>query len=324
MHLRAPEGGQRPARQRDVVTAGRLGHGPTQALQSRVHCAGGDGGVARQSMTVCHMLAERSYHALMEGFSVVTYNVLAQAYLYQERYHRSPAEAIDADRRRRQVVSRIALADADLLCLQELEPDVCQAVSARLATNHGWAYARRGQRPEGVAIFARRSSFDWRGHDEVHYDAHRAGDDDLALVVRLGFHGQPLWVCCTHLTWQPDPTPERDHLGRRQLLQLLAYRDRVGRTDTWIFAGDFNASPHSAVLAVGLQSGMDDANRGQRPRDTAVVNGHPRTLDYVLYSAGRLRPHPHALTDLTTGPALPSLTEPSDHLPLRVDFTWVA
>ncbi|MBC6461583.1 hypothetical protein [Actinomadura sp. HBU206391] len=43
-------------------------------------------------------------------------------------------------------------------------------------------------------------------------------------------------------------------------------------------------------------------------------------LDYLLFSADRLAPHPGTLPKLSPDTAMPSLTEPSDHLPLRVDF----
>ncbi|MFD4941436.1 hypothetical protein ACFVYE_15410 [Streptomyces sp. NPDC058239] len=36
---------------------------------------------------------------------------------------------------------------------------------------------------------------------------------------------------------------------------------------------------------------------------------------------GRLEPRPGVLPKLFRDTALPSLTEPSDHLPLRVDFS---
>jgi mRNA deadenylase 3'-5' endonuclease subunit Ccr4 len=260
----------------------------------------------------------------MTTFAAVTYNVLAQSYAYPDRYPASPPQALDAPSRRTLLLERIAGLDADLLCLQELEPAVHSDLRTSLDTTHHGGYVQRSGRPDGVAVFARRSLFGWRGQHELHYRATRPGYDDVAVVVELELDGRPLYVASTHLTWQPDPTPPAEHIGHRQMLELLDHRDATAPDGTWILAGDFNAGPGSVVLDSARQRGMDDGCRSQRPADTAAVNGRPRRLDYLLYSAGRLDPRPGALPDLSRDTVLPSLTEPSDHLPLRVHFSTVA
>jgi endonuclease/exonuclease/phosphatase (EEP) superfamily protein YafD len=256
-----------------------------------------------------------------QTFSAVTYNVLAQSYVRRDHYPRSPPEALEPARRHALLLARIEQLDADLLCLQELEPSIYDALRARLGATHHAAYAQRRGRPDGSAIFARRSQFGWAGHDVLHYQAHRPDTDDLALVTSLTAGGEPLHVATTHLTWQPESTPHAEHLGYRQMLELLAFRDASGRRDTWIFAGDFNAISQSAVVTVALERGMDESCRSQRPWDTTAINGRQRKIDYLLFSTGRLTPQPGVLPKLHRDSVLPSLTEPSDHLPLRVDFT---
>jgi mRNA deadenylase 3'-5' endonuclease subunit Ccr4 len=261
--------------------------------------------------------------APMTTFTAMTYNVLAQAYVHPDRYPLSPAEALDPARRRDLLLTRIRALDADLLCLQELEPASYDGVRTLLDATHDSEYVPRGRRPEGVAVFARRGPLTRYGHHVVHFDAHRPGDDDLALVVSFTVDGRPLHVACTHLTWQPDSTPPAEHLGHRQMVELLAHRDATAPDDTWIFAGDFNATSTSVVLTAARERGMDESCRTQRPWDTVAIGGRPRKLDYLLYSAGRLDPRPGTLPALTPHTALPSLTEPSDHLPLLVEFTPV-
>jgi mRNA deadenylase 3'-5' endonuclease subunit Ccr4 len=256
----------------------------------------------------------------MKTFTAVTYNVLAQSYARPDRYPLSRPEALDPARRHALLLNRITELDADLLCLQELEPEIHQDLSARLGATHHTVYLQRSRRPDGVALFARHSLFGWRGHDELHLQAHRPGDDSLALIAELTFDAQPLHVVCTHLVWQPDSTPPAEHIGYRQMLELLVHRDATAPNATWIFAGDFNATSQSIVLAAALQQGMDESCRDQRPWDTCAINGRPRKIDYLMFSAERLTPRPGALPKLLRDTALPSLTEPSDHLPLRVDF----
>jgi mRNA deadenylase 3'-5' endonuclease subunit Ccr4 len=256
----------------------------------------------------------------MNTFTAVTYNVLAQSHVHPDRYPLSRPEALDPARRRVLLLDRVAGLDADLLCLQEVEPAVHDDLRVRLDATHHTAYTRPESRPDGLAVFARRATFTWHGHDVLRYQARRRGSGGAALTVRLGLDGQPLRVACTHLAWQPHSTPPAEHVGLRQMVELLAHRDSVAVDDTWLFAGDFNATSQSAVVAAALGRGMSESCRSQRPWDTSAINGRPRKIDYLLHSTGRLTPHPGVLPKLTPDSALPSLTEPSDHLPLRVDF----
>lgn len=256
----------------------------------------------------------------MTTFTALTYNVLAQSYVRADRYPLSSREALDPARRRALLLDRIEALDADLLCLQELEPAVHDELRGRLQATHHAAYVKRGDRPDGLAVFARNSLLPWLGHGELHFQAHRPGYDDVALIVRLTLDDQLLLVACTHLAWQPRSTPPAEHLGYRQMLELVRHRDTEAPAATWIFAGDFNATSPSIVLAAALEQGMDESCRNQRPSDTCAINGRLRKLDYLLFSAGRLRPHPGVLPALSADAAMPSLTEPSDHLPLRVGF----
>ncbi len=257
----------------------------------------------------------------MNTFSAVTYNVLAQSYTRPDRYPLSTSESLDSTRRHARLLARIQELDADLLCVQELEPAVYQDLHTRLDPTHDAAYLRRGRRPEGLAVFARRGRLRWEDWQQLRLQAHRPGDDDMALVVHLTVNERPLYVVCAHLAWQPESTPPAEHVGHRQMLELLAYRDAQAPNATWIFAGDFNATSQSDVVTAALGRGMSDSCRSQRPWDTCAINGRPRKLDYLLYTTGRFTPHPDTLPKLTRDTALPSLAEPSDHLPLRVRFT---
>ncbi len=259
----------------------------------------------------------------MKNFKVMTYNVLAQSYARSDLYPGSPPEALDATRRHALLLSRIEGLDADLLCLQELEPGIHDALRGRLETTHHSFYAQRKGRPEGAAIFARRSRFDLAGHGVLRFEAHRPGDDDLALIATLVAEDRPLHVASVHLPFRPESTPRAEHTGCSQMLELIGYRDATAPRATWIFGGDFNATSQSVVLASALERGMEESCRTQRPWDTCAINGRPRKIDYLLFSKGHLEPHPGVLPRLYRDTALPSLTEPSDHLPLCVDFSEV-
>jgi endonuclease/exonuclease/phosphatase family metal-dependent hydrolase len=252
-------------------------------------------------------------------FSATTYNVLAQRHIYRERYPDSPAAALDAAPRRDRLLRRIDDEHADLLCLQEVEPDLHEVMSARLAATHHAAYAPRTGRGEGVALYAARNRFDWLGDEVKRFAAHAPGSDDLALIARLALGDRRVHIAVTHLAWQPESTPAADHVGRRQMLELLAYRDAAPDA-VWLLAGDFNATSQSCVLEAAYAGGMAESCHTQRPWDTCAINGHPRKIDYLLFSAGHLEPRPGTLPPLGRDTVMPSLEEPSDHLPLRVEF----
>ena len=76
-------------------------------------------------------------------FSATTYNVLAQCYVRPDRYRTSPAEALEPTSRRARLLARIEGLGSDLLCLQEVEPDIYEALRARLDSTHASAYAKR-------------------------------------------------------------------------------------------------------------------------------------------------------------------------------------
>jgi len=256
-------------------------------------------------------------------FSTATYNVLAQCHIRGDRYTLSPPEALDADKRRRLLLARLDGHPVDLLCLQEVEPDLFELLRARLDASHQSAFAPRGSGREGSALFARRSVFAWDGLEVLPFAAQRRHERNLALIARLTVAGRPLHVAVTHLAWQPDDTLPAEHVGRQQIAELLDRRDAAPADATWIVAGDFNAISQSVVLEEAYRRGLAESCRTQRPWDTTAINRRPRKTTYLLFSEGRLQPEPGILPRLTRETVMPSLTEPSDHLPLRVDFTTI-
>lgn len=257
-------------------------------------------------------------------FSVATYNVLANAYVRPNRYRGCPPAALEPGPRRQLLLDRIAALDVDLLCLQEVEPDAHEAIAARLGQAYASVYAQRRGRPDGASLFARRSALSLDRHEVLHYQAHADGDDQLALLGNLRLGARRLLVASTHLQWCPDNTPPEQHIGRSQMIELLDRLTRDGKDATWILAGDLNATSQSSVVEAALARGLVLGARSQRPWDTCNANGRPRKLDYLLVPAGQLDARPGNLPTLRRDTALPSLSEPSDHLPLRIDFRFIA
>lgn len=252
-------------------------------------------------------------------FTAATYNVLANAYVRPQRYPDSPAAALEPVARRARLLERIAKLDVDLLGLQEVEPDAHEAIAARLGDAYLGIHAMRPGRPEGCSVFLRRSKVALLD-SRVHHYAARSDDHQLALIVRVAIGDVVLAFATTHLQWCPDETSPDEHVGHRQMVELLDQLDASEQGHPWLVSGDFNAISRSCVLEAALARGLAFGAAKLRPWDTCNANRRPRKLDYLLYTRERFVPNPDPLPTLRRDTPMPSLVEPSDHLPLRIAF----
>lgn len=253
-----------------------------------------------------------------QDIKVVTWNILAQAYIRPERYQGVDPAALTQGPRQTRMLRILAELDADLLLLQEVEPHAFEAICAALPGHHGVYEGKRGK-PDGLATLHRPDRLELRRTQPLHYRASDPGYDHLALVSELEHRGHLLRVGNTHLRWQPRETPAHLHQGLLQLQELLALmgRDPAAR----LIAGDLNALSSGPVIKAAQAAGLQLAARSLRPWDTALINGNRRKLDYLLHGP-QLRASPHPLAPLSKHRPIPCYDNPSDHLPLRVDFTW--
>ena len=243
-----------------------------------------------------------------------TYNILANAYVKRDRYPHSSPEALDPTLRRALLLRRIVELQADVLCLQEVEPDAFDDILAQLP-GHDGKLSRADDRPDGLAILHRRTS-SCRIEELVDASLGR-GNALVAQVARFdGFS-----LANMHLRWRPDDTPDAEHTG---LLQLRRVLDRCDADPgAWILAGDFNANSQSRVIAEAERCGHQISCRAQRPWDTTNINGRRRKIDYLLHTPAHWKPTPGTLPELRRSTPMPSTVEPSDHLPLTVSFARV-
>ena len=245
-----------------------------------------------------------------QNFRVVSWNILADAYVRRDRYPHCSDGALEPGARRSLLLRRVLDLDADIYAFQEVDPDAHEAIGAALGSAFEGAIALRPRRSEGVAIFVRRTKFQIEATTSLHY---RAGSGETALIARIS---GDLVVASTHLKWLPRSTAASAHAGRQQLAELL---DAVP-AGIPLLCGDFNATSDSPVLEEAYARGYELAARSQRPWDTTNINERRRKIDYQLYRPGTLAPHPVALQRLERHTPLPSASEPSDHLPLTIDY----
>ncbi len=256
------------------------------------------------------------------SFKAVSFNIIADAYIKAGRYPTSPPEALEPAGRRARLVEVIAGREADLYLLQEVERGAFEAIHARLGADRFEALwcPKRG-RAEGVALLARRATFQVIDAHPLDFEGDRDGAQ-VSVVARLRQGDRALAVAGTHLRWQADSTPAEEHLGRLQLLALMNHLDKIAPDEPRIVGGDLNAISQSSVVTAATDRGLRLSCRDQRPWDTCNANRRPRKLDYLLYTPAHLNPTPGRLPRLERDTPMPSLTWPSDHLAVEVDFAW--
>ena len=260
-------------------------------------------------------------------FSVATYNVLANAYVNPAWYRRTPSMVLNPAWRVPAVVQHASALKVDVLCLQEVEPDVFASLRAVLAGEGYHAqYARKGAgRPDGLAIFYRKEKCELLTAERVPYVDGTGGSDSgyIALLAICRSAGERIGIINTHLMWDPPVTPNGWRRGYRQARQLLdAWQKIASSTPAWVLAGDFNATPESDLVAMISAAGFDYSHRGVTQMATCNVNGDARMIDYLFYTSA-LRAQPCTTVAVDRYSILPSAAAPSDHVPVVAEFEWI-
>jgi mRNA deadenylase 3'-5' endonuclease subunit Ccr4 len=261
------------------------------------------------------------------SFSVATYNLLASAYVNRAWYRRSPAMVLDPAWRVPALTQYILMLKADLLCLQEVEPDVLATLRTTLAgSGYSVHYARKSaRRPDGVAIFYHQGKFEPVKATRLDYADAQAGEVDsgyIALIALFRAAGRIIGVINTHLLWDPPGTALEMQRSYRQAGQLLAeYEKAAGEADAWILAGDLNVTPESALIALIRQAGFDYSHYGTGAA-TCNVNGEARMIDYIFHSSA-LCSEPVEIIAVDNRTVLPSASQPSDHVAISARMDWL-
>lgn len=260
-------------------------------------------------------------------FMIASYNVLATAYIKSAWYPTTPVEVLRPAYHRAAIADRLAHRTADVYCLQEVEPEMFAACDRRLRPMGyvGELAMKEGRKPDGCAVFVRRSRLDLvRAVRLVYEDAGEgttaSGHVAQLVVVRAG--GHLLGVANTHLKWDPPGTPREAQLGYRQVRLLLEARaGTCPECEGWVLCGDLNATPDSDVVAAIRAAGFEHAHAGVPGAATCNANRNARQLDYVFHDAA-LTASPVPLPEVRDDTTLPSPAEPSDHVVVAALCEW--
>src|SRR5262245_39860289 len=217
------------------------------------------------------------------SFTVATYNVLATAYINAQWYPGVPEHLLRADIRVPALVRSVEALNADVLCLQEVEPDVFAALNDRLAPlGYAGRYERKGRnRPDGCATFVRTAVFAVRHVHRLEYRDCETGPEahsgHVALLLALERDGRLLGVANTHVRWVAPNTPREQQVGLREVAELIAAcRDFDPPCQDWIACGDFNYTADSAAVDLMRAAGYSFAHADRLHICSAVANGRAK------------------------------------------------
>jgi endonuclease/exonuclease/phosphatase family metal-dependent hydrolase len=264
--------------------------------------------------------------ARQRPFDVATYNVLAACYVHRARYPRVPTIILDNAWRVPALVQHIANLKADILCLQEVEPETLAALRSRL-TSSGARYARKTGGPEGCATFYRLDLCQIEDERVLRFTDGRGAETatgNLALVTIFRLEGRRLGVINTHLTWDPPGSQREQRRGLRQVQQLVReYGKIAGNADAWIVSGDLNVPPDSDSVSLIRDLGFRCTHADQQAANTCSFGGKAEKIDYLLHSSN-LQSRPYEVCPIDHQTILPSAEQPSDHVAVRARFEFLS
>jgi mRNA deadenylase 3'-5' endonuclease subunit Ccr4 len=259
-----------------------------------------------------------------DAFKLATWNILATSYIRREFYPNTPSQILDPDWRIPALVRRAGELGVDILCLQEVEGEVFTALASGLAPlGYSGILARKdGGKPDGCATFFRTNCCELLNEHRLVYADGLDGSADsghIAQILKLDVSGNQVALVNTHLKWDLPHTPPERQFGLRQIQQALAAA-RQEASSIQLICGDFNATPNSLLINFLRHAGFDYTHRGTPDVFTCNSNGQPKLIDYVFFH-GPVRAHPEPVLPIDGLTPLPSLEQPSDHLPLVTTIT---
>lgn len=245
---------------------------------------------------------------------LVTWNILADAYIRADYYPRSDPHLLTWGARTAAVLDAIEAEPADLFCLQEVEPRFITTARKRLV---GWTVCfetKRGK-PDGIAMLARPAVplEDLRAIVFADGAPDREDSGHVALLATIQIGSLPVRIATTHLRWDRPSTRFEDRWAVREVRELGAALRAPA-----ILCGDLNIEPTDVVYEALVGAGYIDPFAATNP-PTANPNGRAKRIDYVLHTpdlTARVIPPPVVADDTP----LPSATMPSDHVPLIVEL----
>jgi len=273
-----------------------------------------------------------------EGFSLLTWNVLADYLAESGGFLHAPAEALRWGTRGAQLIAQVLDGEGrgatpDVVCLQEV--DRFAELEAPLhAAGYSGAWVGKAAGRDGCCVFYRRERFALRWVRPLRYlDAEGRNATQVALLLALLDRRRgdaPLLVVTTHLKAKVGNEAVREAQAQQLRAACSTAAAELDPSAGVVVCGDFNDVPGSsayrAIRGDGeLESAYVRCAGAEAEWTTWKVRAAGevrRTIDYVFSNAALrptavLLPPPQGAIEAER---LPGWRYPSDHLSLLVHF----
>ena len=258
-----------------------------------------------------------------------------------------PQQALDWDHRKFHIIEEMLLYDPTLVCLEEV--DQFQYIKDMMSKagydgcffpkpDSPCLYSEVNYGPDGCSVFWKSDQLKLLQQTDIVLEREDGQkSNQVAILCKFTYLAtqKEFFVAVTHLK-SKTPYWQLRHEQGKFLEKVLSAN--VTESSPLVVCGDFNAEPSEQVYAVFQSSklGLCSAycqlsDKLEEPQYTTwKIRGGPKgnkeavqCIDYVWYTSKHLQPV--ALLKFPSGEEigkdrLPSLTYPSDHLSLVVDF----
>eukprot|EP00297_Palpitomonas_bilix_P025589 CAMPEP_0113869866 /NCGR_PEP_ID=MMETSP0780_2-20120614/1770_1 /TAXON_ID=652834 /ORGANISM="Palpitomonas bilix" /LENGTH=250 /DNA_ID=CAMNT_0000855083 /DNA_START=225 /DNA_END=977 /DNA_ORIENTATION=+ /assembly_acc=CAM_ASM_000599 len=235
-------------------------------------------------------------------------------------------------------------ADADLLCLQEVDAEHSWLDKAMKANGLVGIFKQKtGGKKDGIAIYVRDNRFSISKTNYVEYNdavAHLEEGDEIrermwkngvGIVLHLNDklrENKDLVIATTHLFW--DPAFADVKKAQIDLLMDAAEEASNSGKIATIICGDLNSMPNSdvyAALKAKYKSAYAVGGNGKEPQFTTCTPKFTSTIDYIFFRDGEsTRLGVNSVLPMMSKEeamkenGLPNGEQNSDHLPLKASF----
>jgi mRNA deadenylase 3'-5' endonuclease subunit Ccr4 len=265
------------------------------------------------------------YKTVSTSVTIVSYNILAEAYTKPGYFPYAPQQVLDWSFRCNNLIKEMTELNADVLCLQEVDryEDLRNALHP---LGYNSVFLRRtGRRKDGCATFfknhltlVRDVSLSFNDYCEQHLR-----QDNVALILELRCpNGKNFFVGNTHLYYKDE------NVKRQQALDIVREATLLS-TKNVILCGDFNTREKTFVYEYMHNNGFESLYHNKEINTSAdsecpytSFGGKPLDLDYIFASQDITQRCIRVMRLPDKNLALPNRHHSSDHVPIAVTIAF--
>ncbi len=245
-----------------------------------------------------------------EKLKIVSFNILSDTTLgwFGDEVEKRPDD-FDWDSRIERIHQALKEINADVICLQEVEPKSYEYLKQKFGDGFASSLALNDNKKFGSAIFVKKSAVEVKNIERIAYPGTTGRVVQIAQLKNKK-DGKLIAVANTHLD---QPTRDKQMTFLTELLQ-----EKHGKQDR-VICGDFNAKSTDDVGQVLDQAGyLHDDTAGYTNNHQ---NQEAKRIDGIYHTDG-IDSSARAWKEIDIDTVLPNKEIASDHVPLLADLSW--